>query len=163
MVAAVAIAADADAGCGGVIAGEDPAVASRPDGATPGLAGARRPEAPAATGTRPADVTITLDCAFGGGLVEPDRRGAVTGGGCVVVAARGGNSTPVAGALRARRGGSGGSRRPHDWQTARSSAFSALQNGQNRMLGLRPPGRGAGRDLHQDHVLGRRHYCLASR
>jgi hypothetical protein len=46
--------------------------------------------------------------------VELDRRGAVTGGGCVVVWARGGNSTPVAGALRARRGGSGGSRRPHD-------------------------------------------------
>jgi hypothetical protein len=29
-------------------------------------------------------------------------------------ALRGGSWTPVAGALRARRGGSGGSRRPHD-------------------------------------------------
>jgi hypothetical protein len=38
---------------------------------------------------------------------------------------------PVGGALRPLRGGNGGRRRPHAWQTASSSAFSALQNGQN--------------------------------
>jgi hypothetical protein len=74
--------------------------------------------------------------ATGGGLVLPDRvRGGVDG----VAGGRGGSCTPLAGALRARRGGSGGSRRPHDWHTARSSAFSALQNGQNRMC-YRPDG-----------------------
>jgi hypothetical protein len=46
---------------------------------------------------------------------------------------RGGSWMPVGGALRARRGGSGGSRRPHAEQVASSSAFSALQNGQNRI------------------------------
>ena len=59
-----------------------------------------------------------------------------TGGG-FVGADRGGSWTPVPGALRARRGGRGGSRRPHDWHTASSSAFSALQNGQNLMLPAR--------------------------
>jgi hypothetical protein len=59
------------------------------------------------------------------------RRGA---GGAVVEGGRGGSWTPVGGALRARRGGSGGKRRPHAWQEASSSAFSALQNGQNRMI-----------------------------
>jgi hypothetical protein len=46
-------------------------------------------------------------------------------------AERDGKLTPLGGAFRVRRGGSGGRRRPHAWQTARSSAFSALQNGQN--------------------------------
>jgi hypothetical protein len=55
-----------------------------------------------------------------------------------VLAARGGSSTPVAGALRDRRGGNGGRRRPHDWHTASSSAFSALQNGQNLTYRLAP-------------------------
>lgn len=41
-----------------------------------------------------------------------------------------GSCTPVGGAFR-RRGGSGGKRRPHAWQVASSSAFSAVQNGQN--------------------------------
>ena len=66
----------------------------------------------------------------GGGFVVPARRGGIAGDD----GARGGSCTPVGGALRARRGGSGGSLRPHDWHTASSSAFSALQNGQNRML-----------------------------
>jgi hypothetical protein len=65
-------------------------------------------------------------------MVEPARRG--IGGGAVVEGGRGGSWTPVGGALRARRGGSGGKRRPHAWQEASSSAFSALQNGQNRMI-----------------------------
>jgi hypothetical protein len=56
-----------------------------------------------------------------------------SGGGFGEPGVRGGSWTPVAGALRARRGGKGGSRRPHDWHTASSSAFSALQNGQNRI------------------------------
>jgi hypothetical protein len=43
----------------------------------------------------------------GGGTVVPDLR---CGSGA---AGRGGNCTPVGGALRARRGGNGGSRRPH--------------------------------------------------
>jgi hypothetical protein len=95
-----------------------------------GGAGARRPLG--TTGTTPADVTITPGCAADpGGCVVLARRGAVTGGGCVVLALRGGSSTPVGGALRARRGGTGGRRRPHAWHTASSSAFSALQNGQN--------------------------------
>ncbi|HET7503397.1 MAG TPA: hypothetical protein VFK02_20390 [Kofleriaceae bacterium] len=58
-------------------------------------------------------MTITPGCAApgGGGFVVPDLRG--TGGG-VAGAGRGGSWTPVPGALRARRGGSGGRRRPHD-------------------------------------------------
>jgi hypothetical protein len=68
----------------------------------------------------------------GGGIVLPVRRG--VGGGWIVVGGRGGSWTPVGGALRARRGGSGGRRRPHAWHEASSSAFSALQNGQNRMI-----------------------------
>jgi hypothetical protein len=67
----------------------------------------------------------------GGGIVA----GLRTGGGGIVVGARGGSCTPVGGALRARRGGSGGSRRPHALHTASSSAFSALQNGQNLTAG----------------------------
>jgi hypothetical protein len=57
------------------------------------------------------------------------------GGGIVVPARRGGMLMPVGGALRlpARRGGSGGNRRPHAWHAAIWSAFSALQNGQNRI------------------------------
>ena len=98
------------------------------------------PDGPGTTGSAPAEVTVTPGGAgaLGGGLVVPLRRGAVTGGGCVVLAARGGSRTPVAGALRARRGGSGGRRRPHDWHTASSSAFSALQNGQNLTYRLAP-------------------------
>jgi hypothetical protein len=46
----------------------------------------------------------------GGGLVVPALRAGAAGG----LALRGGSWTPVGGALRARRGGSGGSRRPHD-------------------------------------------------
>jgi hypothetical protein len=133
---------------------DDPGIAVAVTGV--GDAGARRPDAFGAcgtlgtTGTTPADVTMTPGCAeagcaapdcavagLGGGVVVPVLRGAVTGGGCVVLAARGGRRTPVAGALRARRGGSGGRRRPHDWHTASSSAFSALQNGQNLMLPAR--------------------------
>jgi len=68
---------------------------------------------------------------IGGGFVEPARRTGVGGGVVDGVAGRGGRLMPVGGALRARRGGSGGKRRPHAWQTASSSAFSALQNGQN--------------------------------
>jgi len=49
----------------------------------------------------------------------------------IAVGARGGSCTPVAGALRARRGGSGGSLRPHCAHVPCSSVFSALQNGQN--------------------------------
>jgi hypothetical protein len=52
---------------------------------------------------------------------------------------RGGSWMPVVGALRARaRGGSGGRRRPHAWHTARSSLFSALQNGQKRIRAHEP-------------------------
>ena len=46
----------------------------------------------------------------GGGFVVPDLRPEPAGW----PALRGGSWTPVGGALRARRGGSGGSRRPHD-------------------------------------------------
>jgi hypothetical protein len=46
----------------------------------------------------------------GGGFVVPARRAGTAGG----PALRGGSWTPVGGALRARRGGSGGSRRPQD-------------------------------------------------
>jgi hypothetical protein len=100
---------------------------------SPGTAGGGEPS----RGARPTDASLApggigSPCGIGG-WVEVARRGAVTGGGCVVVEARGGSSTPVGGALRARRGGSGGNRRPHDWHTASSSAFSALQNGQNRI------------------------------
>jgi hypothetical protein len=63
----------------------------------------------------------------GGGTVCPDFR--CTGAGAT--AWRCGSWIPVGGALRARRGGSGGNRRPHAWHAASSSAFSALQNGQN--------------------------------
>jgi hypothetical protein len=68
-----------------------------------------------------------------------------------VAPARGGSWTPVGGALRCRRGGSGGNRRPHARHDASSSAFSALQNGQNRIsrasgFGLRASAR-AGQDL----------------
>jgi hypothetical protein len=56
------------------------------------------------------------------------------GGGVPAPVGRGGNTTPVGWPLLpARRGGSGGKRRPHDAHTADSSAFSALQNGQNRI------------------------------
>ncbi len=48
-----------------------------------------------------------------GGIVVPALRSG-SGGGCVVPEVRGGSWTPVGGALRARRGGRGGSRRPHD-------------------------------------------------
>lgn len=70
-----------------------------------------------------------------GAIVWPGLRG-----GNVLPAGRFGSRIPVGGALRVapRRGGNGGKRRPHAWQTARSSAFSALQNGQNlisRFLG----------------------------
>lgn len=66
--------------------------------------------------------------ATGGGMVGPVRR---SGGDCVVLVGRSGSCTPVGGAFRARRGGNGGKRRPHAWHVASSSAFSALQNGQN--------------------------------
>jgi hypothetical protein len=68
----------------------------------------------------------------GGGTVCPDLRCTGTG---AVFGARGGSWMPVGGALRARRGGNGGRRRPHAWHAASSSAFSALQNGQNRISG----------------------------
>ncbi len=64
--------------------------------------------------------------------------GVISVGGLVGdVGGRCGSCTPVGGALRARRGGNGGKRRPHAWHTASSSAFSALQNGQNRMVSRR--------------------------
>lgn len=81
---------------------------------------------------------------IGGGSVEPFARaagaGVVRGGvvppgrcGCAV-GARCGSVMPVGcPLLPARRGGNGGKRRPHDWHAAISSAFSALQNGQNRI------------------------------
>jgi hypothetical protein len=61
-----------------------------------------------------------------GGTAGRGPDGGTTGGRC-------GNCTPVGGALRVgpRRGGNGGNRRPHVPQTVFSSAFSALQNGQN--------------------------------
>jgi hypothetical protein len=74
--------------------------------------------------------------ASGGGAVVPLRRGP-GGGAFVAPAARGtGGVMPVGCAPPrepARRGGSGGNRRLHDPHTAASSAFSALQNGQNRI------------------------------
>jgi hypothetical protein len=154
-------------------AGGNPVAVSRlcgDAGGEGGAAEARRPDAPDASGAKPAEVTITPGCAGGtaatggpaGGPTVPDGSGAdgsgadaagggltatawPTGGGFVVpdlrdggagdwaAPARGGSWTPVAGALRGRRGGRGGSRRPHAWHTASSSAFSALQNGQNRI------------------------------
>ena len=69
---------------------------------------------------------------IGGGIVLPLRGVGGTAGGFDGGFARGGNCTPVGGAPRAaRRGGNGGSLRPHVSQVALSSAFSALQNGQN--------------------------------
>ena len=46
-----------------------------------------------------------------GGIVEPVRVREMAGGGCAP--GRGAKVTPVGGALRARRGGNGGKRRPH--------------------------------------------------
>jgi hypothetical protein len=47
-----------------------------------------------------------------GGGFDVGLRG--TGGGAAGLVVRGGSCTPVGGALRARRGGNGGKRRPHD-------------------------------------------------
>jgi hypothetical protein len=136
--------------------GGSPVAVSRiDDGSDDGAeaAGARRLACPAASGAKPADVTITpgwtgatpdggpaigaaatgaataagaagapagaagagapawLDEPSGGGFVVPVLR---SGGAAWLVPARGGSCTPVAGALRARRGGSGGNRLPHD-------------------------------------------------
>jgi hypothetical protein len=132
-----------------------PAPGNGPPGPAPGIAplapmaGADPPTDPAADPEPGAGIAPLADAAgapegasaleldapvggpgSGGGFVVPARRGGTAGDG----GARGGSCTPVGGALRARRGGSGGSLRPHDWHTASSSAFSALQNGQNRML-----------------------------
>lgn len=61
--------------------------------------------------TGPVDPTgAGCTCEIGGGSVPPLRVG--IGGGFVVLVVRCGSCTPVGGALR-RRGGSGGSRRPH--------------------------------------------------
>src|SRR5262245_51965339 len=85
-------------------------------------------EAPAGGGCGGCD----CDAAAPGG-----RDGAAVGG---TDGVRGGSWTPDADAPgpRVRRGGSGGRRRPHCWHTASSSAFSALQNGQN-LNAPRPP------------------------
>jgi hypothetical protein len=86
----------------------------------------------------------TVDESFGalggiGAACGPLADDGRTGGGAVVDDRRGGSWIPVGGALRARaRGGNGGKRRPHAWQTARSSLFSALQNGQKRIRAHEP-------------------------
>src|SRR5207247_1288763 len=75
------------------------------------------------------------DAVRSGGACESLRRraGSPSGGGGAC--GRGGSWTPVGWPLLpARRGGNGGSRRPHAWHTASSSAFSALQNGQNLIV-----------------------------
>ena len=76
-------------------------------------------------------VGTTLRFVTGGGWLDPAGLRVGSGGGFVVPEDRRGSSIPVAGAFRARRGGSGGKRRPHAWHAAISSEFSALQNGQN--------------------------------
>lgn len=68
------------------------------------------PAAPAAGGSAPEALAPAAPVS-GGGLVVPDLRIGGTDG---LAGGRGGSVTPVAGALRARRGGNGGSRRPHD-------------------------------------------------
>jgi hypothetical protein len=83
----------------------------------------------------PLGAAVGAVCGIGGGFVWPGRRAGVGGGAAEELAGRGGSWIPVGGAFRARRGGSGGRRRPHAWQTASSSAFSALQNGQNLIAG----------------------------
>jgi hypothetical protein len=85
------------------------------------------------------------------GAALPAAGAAGTGGGFVGrargaggAAGRFGSWMPVGGALRPLRGGNGGRRRPHAWHTASSSAFSALQNGQN-LIGQHPAACGRGR------------------
>jgi hypothetical protein len=75
----------------------------------------------------------------GGGIVEPLLRGGIGGAFAAPVARGTGGVMPVGGAPArepARRGGSGGNRRLHDAHTVLSSAFSALQNGQNLISAL---------------------------
>jgi hypothetical protein len=74
---------------------------------------------------------VGADAMVGAGAIGAAARGGIGGG--TVVLVRGGSWIPVGGALRARRGGSGGSRRAHAPQATTSSGFSALQKGQKRM------------------------------
>src|SRR5206468_3021206 len=85
-------------------------------------------------GSGAAWVRVVVACVGGATVVPVGLRAAPGIGGGMVEPARGGSVMPVGGPLLpARLGGSGGRRRPHAWHTASSSAFSALQNGQNRM------------------------------
>jgi len=72
-----------------------------------GTAGVDTVGAVPSAAAEPADAGVVPG---GGGFVVPARRAGAAGWPVL----RGGSWTPVAGALRARRGGSGGSRRPHD-------------------------------------------------
>jgi hypothetical protein len=112
-------------------------------GEPPGAAGDRpEPKLPGAAGDRPGSGCPLLPGGVpgvGGGIDVPLLRGP-TGGAFVAPVARGtGGVMPVGGAPArepARRGGSGGNRRLHDAHTVLSSAFSALQNGQDRISAL---------------------------
>jgi len=121
---------------GGVIAGDDVSggpTCVGPDGGA--LAGATGGGVIAGDDVSGGPTCPGAPGAPGAGVVDAPGADAAgrRGSGGNVPGGRGGKFTPVGGALRARRGGSGGNRRPHDAQTLCSSVFSALQNGQNRI------------------------------